>query len=110
MADAQMVVRASPGGVTEVLGGMGILRLLRVWPDRAAGDRAVAVADAPPHLDVDRRASALALAEILSDWRAAERRLDQLVMDGLDWTEAEAEVASLRAAHQRLFAELKRSL
>ncbi len=125
MAAAEMLVRTSPAGVVQALGGMGILRMLRWWPadQAAAGGRADAWPAAPalpaqdpgalalvawPEPTFDRRAAALALARTLADWRAAERKLDRMVMDSLDWTRTQAEVAGLRATHHRLFGELSR--
>jgi hypothetical protein len=56
----------------------------------------------------DRRAAATALAHVLADWRAAERKLDRAVMTSLDRTRIAAEIAALRATHHRLFMELQR--
>ena len=41
--------------------------------------------------------------EVLAAWRAAERRLEELVPDGPEWRRLEAEIAGFRDEYRRLF-------
>jgi hypothetical protein len=46
--------------------------------------------------------------EVLSQWRAAERRLDELVPGTDDWANAQSEIELWRSTYQALFRRLTR--
>ena len=57
----------------------------------------------------DERASAeLTMRDLLSTWRSAERRLEGLAEGDGEWSRIREQVAALRVAYQRLFAQIRR--
>jgi hypothetical protein len=105
----------------------GAMRLVRAWlapvpaPDERSINRLDAVADLParpPELTIvwqadrgfDRRAASLALREVLSAWRAAERVVAATSPEDDDFARGEGEVTVLRAAYQRRFEAVRTRL
>ena len=59
----------------------------------------------------DERASAeLTMRDLLSTWRAAERRLEGIAEGDGEWSLIREQVVALRVAYQRLFAQIRRRL
>jgi len=58
---------------------------------------------------VERRATVYTVGEVLAQWRAAERKLEELDAGGIEWRTVQADIASLRERYQRLFAAKQRS-
>jgi hypothetical protein len=59
-------------------------------------------------LACDERASAeLTMRDLLSTWRSAERLLERTTEGGRDWSLIRGQIAALRAAYQRLFAQIR---
>ena len=57
----------------------------------------------------DERASAeLTMRDLLSTWRAAERRLEGMAEGDGEWPRIREQVVALRVAYQRLFAQIRR--
>jgi hypothetical protein len=116
-------------GVGAVVGSArwGVVRLVRTWlgPDPlgehgrteqlevAAGPAAL-----PPGLTViwqadlesDRHTASLALHEVLSEWRAAERSLVAMAEGSSNYARAQAEVAALRLSYQGRFEAVRTRL
>lgn len=103
------------------------LRLLRAWrgSDEAAEQADIAPIEmpiSPPTLPPDltivwqadaafaRRAASAALRDVLSEWRAAERRLGAMSAESGEFARAEGEVVVLRAAYQRRFEAIRTTL
>lgn len=74
------------------------------WPDVAQSPDITPVA-VP---SADRRPAATALHEVLREWRAIARELEQIPSASLDRALLQAQADVLRAVHHRLFAELRR--
>jgi PAS domain-containing protein len=53
---------------------------------------------------VDRPASWFTTGQILSTWRAAERRLEAVVQGSAEWDAIQVEIEAFREQYQRLFA------
>jgi len=87
----------APTGTTVPLPGDGP-RLLSEPPDPGL----FWVAGAP-----DERASAeLTMRDLLSTWRSAERRLEGMAEGDGEWSRTREQIVALRAAYQRLFAQI----
>ena len=61
-------------------------------------------------LPEERASAALTMRDLLSTWRSAERLLKALPEGGEDWALVQEQIASLRAAHRRLFIQISRGL
>ncbi len=59
--------------------------------------------------ELDRPASIFTLGDVLSKWRAAERRMDALEVGGEEWQAVQSEIASLRDRYQKAFAARARA-
>jgi hypothetical protein len=103
------------------------LRLLRAWrgSDQTAEPAGIAPIDMPislPTLPPDltvvwqadaafaRRTASVALRDVLSQWREAERSLSAMSAESGEFTRVEGEVVVLRAAYQRRFEAIRARL
>lgn len=104
-------VRASwEGSGSEPLIGQGTVRRPDGLPVRVTfllvprrDGRFVAVLR-PSSEAADRAASWFTTGQILSTWRAAERRLEAVVDGSAEWDAIQVEIAAFREQYQRLFA------
>jgi hypothetical protein len=83
------------------------------WP--ATGPHLVSDADDPglvwlAGLPVERASAELTMRDLLTTWRSAERRLEAATEGSVDWSLVRVQIAGLRAAYQRLFAQIRREL
>ena len=53
---------------------------------------------------VERPATVYTVGDVPAQWRAAERKLEELDAGGIEWRTVQANIASLRERYQRLFA------
>jgi PAS domain S-box-containing protein len=53
---------------------------------------------------VDARSTAVVVGDVLAAWRAAERRLEEVVPDSSEWQHLQTEIRALRDRYQDLFA------
>lgn len=131
VAGPEPMIQQSPDSEAPGAVGWGVLRLVRqwpsdgtapdgspdgspdVWPDQLPPER-----DEAPHLTLlpppdaafDRRAAALALHQVLAEWRLGARDLDRFAEGSLEWSRMRAQVAALRDAYHRLFREIRGSV
>lgn len=59
--------------------------------------------------EVDRPATLYTLGDVLSQWRAAERRLQELEVGGAEWRAVQTSISTFRDRYQRIFAAKQRS-
>ena len=124
-ADSMLMPGASPAGTVVRVQRWGKLRFLRrrsaqqvVDGGRAEpapaesfpSDRAWHELEQLPVAEAafDPRAAAVALRQVLAEWRATERGLAAHAEGSLDWFHDQAEITVLRAAYRRLFDEIRR--
>jgi PAS domain-containing protein len=96
------------GGETTIMRGDGTKARLRfVITVRDDGSYLAMIESASGELD--RPASIFTLGDVLSKWRAAERRMDALEVGGEEWQAVQSEIASLRDRYQKAFAARARA-
>jgi len=73
---------------------------------RAVGGERVTAVLEPVEAPTEAPPAVYTAGEVLSAWRAAERRLETLTPQSTEWTRAAAEVDELRDRYQQLFQRL----
>jgi len=58
---------------------------------------------------VERPATIYTVGEALAQWRAAERKLEEVEAGAAEWQAVQADITSLRERYQRLFAAKQQS-
>ncbi|MDQ3493079.1 MAG: PAS domain-containing protein [Chloroflexota bacterium] len=91
------------GGEVTILRGDGSKARVRFMIMPQVDGRYLAMIE-PTDGEVERPATVYTLGEVLAQWRAAERRLDELEVGGTEWLALQSDVSSLRERYQRLFA------
>ena len=110
-ADAEFRERWEEEGRPDVGGNATLQRLdgtrvrVRFMIRAIGGDRVTAVLE-PFEAPTDAPPAVYTAGEVLSAWRAAERRLDTLIAGTSDWEIAAAEIEELRGRYQELFQRL----
>lgn len=96
------------GGETTIMRGDGTKARLRfVITVRDDGSYLAMIESASGELD--RPAAVFTLGDVLSEWRAAERRLDEMDAGSGEWQAVQSEITALRDRYQKSFAARARA-
>jgi hypothetical protein len=60
-----------------------------------------------PGLPIERASADLTMRDLLSTWRAAERRLERVPEGDEEWSLIREQISALREAYKRLFAQIR---
>ena len=85
----------------------------RTWPDGPTppvGNRRNLALVSAIELELARPSAMIVMQQILDAWRAAERQLDATFEDSLERRQIQAQIATLRALYQGLFAQVRQGL
>ena len=125
VAGPEALIQQTPDAEVPGAVGWGVLGLVQRWPnDGAATDESDVWPDQSPAerhelplltllpplgAAFDRGAAAVALRQVLAEWRIGARDLDRYAEGSLEWSGMRAQVAALRDAYHRLFREIRGS-
>lgn len=96
------------GGETTILRGDGTKARLRFVMTVQDDGRYLAMLEAAGG-ELDRPTAVFTLGDVLTQWRAAERRLETLEVGGEEWQAVVSDITSLRDRYQRIFQAKSRS-
>ncbi len=96
------------GGETTIMRGDGSKARLRFVITVQDDGRYLAMLEAAGG-ELERPATVFTLGDVLTQWRAAERRLEALEAGSEEWQAAASDIASLRDRYQRIFAAKSRA-